>query len=144
MSGDTNTHHSPFMLQSGNGLKTKHFKHTKNKTSQKIRKSASLILTISLSVPLTFSLCSLSSHLPPPPHHFISPLSFYSPSVILTQNVPLSAHPFLIPIHFFVLLHLSVSVDQLSSLSQDLHVFAQLLVMTWACVKMNMFVELCV
>lgn len=63
----------------------------------------------SLSVLLTFSLSSLSSH------HFISPFSCYTPSVVLIPNVLPLAHPFFIPIHSFVLLHLLVSMDQLSS-----------------------------
>lgn len=102
----------------------------------------------SLSVPLTFSLFSLSSHLPPPPHHFISPFSFYSPSVILMQNALPSAHPCLVPIHFFVLLHLSVSIDQLSSYRIYILYVAHTVAcndLAWMCVESErVFVELCV
>lgn len=143
-SGDTNTRHNPFTLQSGNGLKTKHFKHTKNKTSEKISKSPSLIRT---TVPvLPPSLClqpspfSLSFHLPPPPHHFISPLSFYIQSswheMLLFQPIPFQSW-------FTSLSYFTCQSLLISSALTGVTCF-QLLVMTLTCVKsVHMFVKLC-
>lgn len=136
MSGDTNTHHNPFTLQSGNGLKTEHFKNTKNKARQKYASQHLLILTIcQCSLPLCASnLLSLFLVLPSPPppitsslhFHFIVPLSSWYKTLCL-QPIPVSFR--YTSLSYFTCQSLLIS-SALTGFTYCM-LLTQLLIMTW-------------